>query len=62
MESLGENENSVFVKGYLKYEIKKNKKNYETDWMALIDFEEGKIKRYQFFKDTALLEYKFSKK
>ena len=57
IESIGENKNSVFVKGYLKYEILKNKEIYETDFMALIDIEDNLIKKYQFFKDTALLEY-----
>ncbi|MCT7909486.1 isochorismatase family protein [Arcobacter lacus] len=61
IESIGENENSVFVKGYLKYEILKNKELYETDFMALIDIENGLIKKYQFFKDTALLEYLYKK-
>lgn len=61
LESIGENENSVFVKGYLKYEILKNKELYETDFMALIDIENGLIKNYQFFKDTALLEYLYNK-
>ncbi|RBQ27135.1 isochorismatase family protein [Arcobacter sp. CECT 9188] len=61
IESIGENKNSVFVKGYLKYEILKNKKLYETDFMAFIDIENGLIKKYKFFKDTALLEYLYEK-
>lgn len=62
IESIGENKNSVFVKGYLKYEILKNKEIYETDFMALIDIEDNLIKKYQFFKDTALLEYLYKVK
>ncbi|RBQ28821.1 isochorismatase family protein [Aliarcobacter vitoriensis] len=61
IQSIGENKNSVFVKGYLKYEILKNKEIYETDFMALIDIEDNLIKKYQFFKDTALLEYLYEK-
>ncbi|QKF58215.1 isochorismatase family protein [Aliarcobacter lanthieri] len=61
IESIGENENSIFVKGYLKYEILKNKEIYETDFMALIYIEDNLIKKYQFFKDTALLEYLYKK-
>ncbi|MBL3519614.1 isochorismatase family protein [Arcobacter lanthieri] len=61
IESIGENKNSVFVKGYLKYEILKNKKLYETDFMAFIEIENGLIKKYKFFKDTALLEYLYEK-
>ena len=61
IESIGENKNSVFVKGYLKYKILKNKEIYETDFMALIDIEDNLIKKYQFFKDTALLEYLYEK-
>lgn len=62
IESIGENENSIFVKGYLKYEILKNKEIYKTDFMAFITIENGLIKKYKFFKDTALLEYLYSKK
>ncbi|RBQ31715.1 isochorismatase [Arcobacter sp. FW59] len=61
IQSIGENKNSVFVKGYLKYEILKNKEIYETDFMALIDIKDNLIKKYQFFKDTALLEYLYEK-
>ncbi|WP_418184630.1 isochorismatase family protein [Aliarcobacter vitoriensis] len=61
IQSIGENKNSVFVKGYLKYEILKSKEIYETDFMALIDIEDNLIKKYQFFKDTALLEYLYEK-
>ncbi|OCL84208.1 Peroxyureidoacrylate/ureidoacrylate amidohydrolase RutB [Arcobacter porcinus] len=61
IESIGENENNIFVKGYLKYEILKNKEIYETDFMASILIENGLIKKYKFFKDTALLEYLYEK-
>ncbi|TLS72612.1 isochorismatase family protein [Aliarcobacter thereius] len=61
IESIAENENSVFVKGYLKYEILKNKEIYETDFMAFIDIENSLIKKYKFFKDTAFLEYLYKK-
>lgn len=61
IDSIGENQNNVFVKGYLKYEIVKNKKIYDTHWMAHIMIKENKIKEYRFFKDTAFLEEQFSK-
>lgn len=61
IENIGENENSVFVKGYLEYEILKNKEIYKTDFMAFVEVENGMIKKYQFFKDTALLEYLYNK-
>lgn len=61
LENIGENKNSAFVKGYLKYEILKNREIYETDFMAFIEIENGLIKKYKFFKDTALLEYLYKK-
>ncbi|QKF73060.1 isochorismatase [Aliarcobacter faecis] len=61
IQTIGEDESKVFVKGYLKYEILKNKEIYDTDFMAFIEIEDGLIKKYQFFKDTALLEYSYKK-
>ena len=51
----------MFVKGFLKYEILKNNEIYKTDWMAYINIENNLIKKYKFFKDTALLEHQYAK-
>lgn len=61
IDSIGEDENNVFVKGFLKYEILKNNEIYKTDWMAYINIENNLIKKYKFFKDTALLEHQYAK-
>lgn len=57
IQTIGEDKNIVFVKGYLKYKILKNEEIYDTDFMVMIELKNGLIKKYQFFKDTALLEY-----
>lgn len=61
IQTIAEEENRVFVKGYLKYEIIKNKEIYDTDFMVFIEFENGLIKKYQFFKDSVFLEYLYNK-
>lgn len=61
VDSYASNGSKAFIKGYLKYEIKRNGKEYDTHWMAYVDTKDSKIAKYQFFKDTAFLENQYSK-
>jgi len=62
INSYASNKDEAFIKGYLEYQIKRNKQNYKTHWMAYAKIKNGKIIKYRFFKDTALLEHSYSKK
>ncbi|WP_419770571.1 MAG: isochorismatase family protein [Candidatus Marinarcus sp.] len=62
VDNSASNEDEAFIKGYLKYEIKRNGAEFDTSWMAFIKIKEGKILKYQFFKDTAHLEEMYAKK
>ena len=59
--SYASNKNEAFIKGYLEYELIKNKQIYKTHWVANIKLKDGKIFKYRFFKDTALLEEQYNK-
>ncbi|XPV70465.1 MAG: isochorismatase family protein [Halarcobacter sp.] len=61
VDSFASNKNEAFIKGYLKYKIKRNDSIYDTFWMAHVTIKDGKLLSYRFFKDTALLEEKYSK-
>jgi nicotinamidase-related amidase/ketosteroid isomerase-like protein len=53
--------NHAFAKGMLEYRIRKNGQPFQSDWMAYATVQNGKITRYQFFKDTAALETQYQK-
>lgn len=45
--------NNVVVLGYYKFQSKKTKKEWETDWVMVWKFENDKIKTFQVYKDSA---------
>jgi ketosteroid isomerase-like protein len=53
-EYLSEND-TVVVEGHTEARIRSNGRKYDTDWIAKVTFDKGKVVRYRHFMDTAAM-------
>lgn len=54
------NDNLVYVRGSYKFKVKKNGNIISSDWVEVFTFDNGKIKQYEEYADTAAFQNAFA--